>query len=368
MGVVYGAHDLGLERWAALTGPPRGGAGDPAFRARFRREARTAAALAHPNIVPIFAVHEVGPFIFYAMAYVDGDTLARRIAAHGPLPAADTARLLGELADALAYAHARGIVHRDVKPDNILLDGASGRALLSDFGIAHVTRDGRPVPATYSGSVFGTVQFMSPEQARGEPVDGRSDLYSLGVVGYYVLTGRLPFSADSDAAGVALHCTTPPPPLGSPRVPPRLGQAVERGLAKLPADRFPGRAALGRALAGPLAGGAPPPIAVRAVLPPSAHLAGPTLLYEALVGLLVAPAALWCWLYGGSRLLDPAAGRGAAAALLLPLGGAWARARRLLTDGHGGEELTDALVAERERARGGLAVIYGTGPERFEGR
>jgi len=368
MGVVYRAHDLRLERPVALKVPPPDRAADPVFRARFLREARTAAALAHPNIVPIFAVHEADPFIFYAMAYIDGDTLARRIAVQGPLPAADSARLLGELADALAYAHARGIVHRDVKPDNILLDGASGRALLSDFGIAHVTRDGRPVPATSGGSVFGTVQFMSPEQARGEPVDGRSDLYSLGVVGYYALTGRLPFSAASDSAVVALHCTTPPPPLVSPPpgAPRRLVQAVERCLAKLPADRFQDGAALGRALAAALPGGAPPPIAVRAFLTRSAHLAGLALMYEAFVGLLVAPAALWCWLYGGSHLLDLAAVSGAAAALLLPLGVAWARARRLLTDGHGWEDLTDALVAERERHREELSFIYGTGPSPFE--
>src|SRR5438445_9438301 len=120
MGVVYRAHDLRLERPVALKVPPPDRAADPAFRARFLREARTAAALAHPNIVPIFAVHEVGPFIFYAMAYVGGDTLARRIAVEGPLPAADTARLLGELADALAYAQPRGILHRDVKPAHIM--------------------------------------------------------------------------------------------------------------------------------------------------------------------------------------------------------------------------------------------------------
>jgi serine/threonine-protein kinase len=253
-----------------------------------------------------------------------------------------------------------------VKPDNILLDGASGRALLLDFGIAHVTRDGRPVPATSGGSVFGTVQFMSPEQARGEPVDGRSDLYSLGVVGYYALAGHLPFSADSDSAVVALHCTTPPPPIVSPGVPRRLVQAVERCLAKLPADRFQDGAALGRALAAALPGGAPPPIAVRAFLTRSAHLAGLALMYEAFVGLLVAPAVLWWWLYGGARWLDFAAAGGAVAAVLLPLGVAWARARRLLTDGHGWEDLTDALVAERERHREELSFIYGTGPSRFE--
>src|SRR5712692_4103408 len=126
MGVVYRAHDLRLERSVALKVPPADRAADPAFRARFLREARTAAALAHPNIVPIFAVHEVGEFIFFAMAYVGRETLARRVARDGPLTAADAARLLGELADALAYAHARGVVHRDVKPDNILLEGATG--------------------------------------------------------------------------------------------------------------------------------------------------------------------------------------------------------------------------------------------------
>src|SRR5258708_3835744 len=243
MGVVYRAHDLRLERSVALKVPPADRAADPAFRARFLREARTAAALAHPNIVPIFAVHEVGPFIFYAMAYVDGDTLARRIAAHGPLPAADTARLLGELADALAYAHARGIVHRDVKPDNILLDSASGRALLSDFGIARMSGDGRSSAPPSDGGVAGAAAFMSPEQARGEPVDSRSDLYSLGVVGYYALTGRLPFTGETDALVLALHATTPPPPLAEPGVPRRLAQAVERCLAKQAAAPFPARPA-----------------------------------------------------------------------------------------------------------------------------
>src|SRR3989441_4762879 len=368
MGVVYLARDLRLERPVALKVPPHDRAADPAFRARFLREARTAAALAHPNIMPIFAVHEVGEFIFFAMAYLGGETLARRIAHEGPLAAADAARLMGELADALAYAHARGVVHRDVKPDNILLDAASGRALLSDFGIAHVSLDGRPAPASSGGggSVFGTVEFMSPEQVRGEPVDARSDLYSLGIVGYYALTGRLPFSADSDAAVVALHCTTPPPPLTAPGVPRRLAQAVERCLAKHPADRFQDGAALGRALAAALPGQAALPIAVRAFLTRSAHLAGPALMYEAFVGLVVAPAAAWCWLYGGARVLALAATAGLAAAPLLPLAVAWARARRLLADGHGWEDLTDALVAERERHHEELSFIYGAGPSLFE--
>src|SRR3989442_487817 len=293
MGVVYLARDLRLERPVALKVPPPDRAADPAFRARFLREARTAAALAHPNIVPIFAVHAVGEYIFFAMAYLGGAPPPRRIAHEGPLTAPDAARLLGELADALAYAHARGVVHRDVKPDNILLDAASGRALLSDFGIAHVSLDGRPAPASSGegGSVFGTVEFMSPEQARGEPVDARSDLYSLGIVGYYALTGRLPFSADSDSAVVALHCTTPPPAITSPGVPRRLAHAVERCLPKHPADPFQDGPALGAPPPAPRPGHAGPPIALRAFLTRSPPLPRPAPVDEAVVGLVVAPPA-----------------------------------------------------------------------------
>src|SRR5712691_8499004 len=141
MGVVYLARDLRLERPVALKVPSADRAADPAFRARFLREARTAAALLHPNIVPIYAVHEVGELIFFAMAYVAGETLDQRLAREGALSPGTAARLLRELADALAYAHARGVVHRDVKPDNILLDAAGGRALLSDFGIARMSGD-----------------------------------------------------------------------------------------------------------------------------------------------------------------------------------------------------------------------------------
>src|SRR5258708_4022225 len=230
MGVVYLARDLRLQRPVALKVPSADRAADPAFRARFLREARTAAALLHPNIVPIYAVHEVGELIFIAMAYVAGETLDQRIERDGALSPETAARLLGELADALAYAHARGVVHRDVKPDNILLDAASGRALLSDFGIARMSGDGRSSAPPSDGGVAGPAAFMSPEQARGEPVDSRSDLYSLGVVGYYALTGRLPSTGETDSLVLSLHATTPPPPHAGSGAPPagrraRLGRS-----------------------------------------------------------------------------------------------------------------------------------------------
>src|SRR5207245_21068 len=177
MGVVYLARELRLDRRVAIKLLPPEQALQPTARQRFLREARTAAQLSHPGIVPIFAVHEVADLVYFAMAYVDGDTLGRRVRKRGPMPYDTAARLLEEVARALAYAHDRGVVHRDVKPDNILLDLATGRALVSDFGIARV---GSGV-TTEPQRVVGTAEFMSPEQVLGERVDPRSDLYSLGV-------------------------------------------------------------------------------------------------------------------------------------------------------------------------------------------
>jgi serine/threonine-protein kinase len=196
MGVVLLARDLSLDRLVALKLLPALLAAQPLLRERFLREARTAAGLSHPHIVPIHAVEEHGGIAFIAMAYVDGETLADRVRRTGPLPPHEVARLLREVAWALAYAHGRGIVHRDIKPDNIMIERGSGRAMVTDFGIARA-RSGPGVTdrLTLEGQLLGTASFMSPEQGAGEHVDGRSDLYSLGSVGFYALTGRAPFEA-----------------------------------------------------------------------------------------------------------------------------------------------------------------------------
>ncbi len=248
MGMVFLARDVALDRLVAIKLLPPAQAALPDLRARFLGEARTAAKLSHPNIVPIFAVEEIGAFVLFVMAYVDGETLGDRVRKRGALAPPAAARLLQEVAWALAYAHLRGVVHRDIKPDNILLERETGRALVTDFGIAFA---GRPSGLTGVGEILGTAQYMSPEQACGEAVDGRSDLYSLGVVGYYALSTRHPFEAPDTPALLAMHITKPAPPLATvaPGIPGRLAQAIDRCLAKSPDDRFATGEALGEAVA-----------------------------------------------------------------------------------------------------------------------
>jgi eukaryotic-like serine/threonine-protein kinase len=259
MGVVYLAREVELDRDVAIKVLPTNLARDAAARERFVREARTAAGLSHPHIVPIHRVGEAGGWVFFVMSYVEGETLGERLRRQGPLPPEEAARVLREVAWALAYAHGRGIVHGDVKPDNILLDRATGRALVTDFGIAHARGD---ATSPDSGSVAGTAHFMSPEQAAGDVVDGRSDLYSLGVVGYLALSGRLPFDEPQLPALLLRQATEAPPGVASvaPGLPPALAKAIDRCLARDPARRFPE----GEALAGALA----PPQDTRPPLPP----------------------------------------------------------------------------------------------------
>lgn len=247
MGVVYLAHEVALDRPVALKVMLPAYAARPVPRERFLREARTAAKLSHPNIVPIHAVAETDDFVYFAMAYVQGETLGMRIRERGPLRGREAVRVLQEVAWALAYAHAEGVVHRDVKPDNILLEDGSGRALVTDFGIARM----RAEPgADDPDPLFGTAAFMSPEQASGGDVGPAGDLYSLGVVGYYALTGELPFEGRSVAEVLAKHLTQPAPPVSSvaPEVPQALAGVVDRCLAKEPEDRFQDGAAVAEAL------------------------------------------------------------------------------------------------------------------------
>jgi len=232
MGIVYLARELRLARPVAIKVLPRALAlAKPELRETFLREAQMAAQLSHPNIVPIHHVDEAGAFVFFVMAYIEGETLGERVRARGPLAPAEAARVLREIGWALAYAHSRGIVHRDVKPDNILLERGANRALVSDFGIAGAVSADGMIDASY---IRGTAHFLSPEQAMGEPTDGRSDIYSLGVVGYFALTGRLPFDAATTTQVMAAHIAQRAKPMQSfsPGVPRKLAAAVERCLEK----------------------------------------------------------------------------------------------------------------------------------------
>ena len=361
MGVVYLARELRLDRRVAIKLLPPERATQPTARERFLREARTAAQLSHPGIVPIFAVHEVSDFVYFAMAYVDGDTLGRRVRRRGPVPYATAARLLEEVARALAYAHDRGIVHRDVKPDNILLDQTTGRALVSDFGIARVGS------ATTTGPqrVVGTAEFMSPEQVLGERVDPRSDLYSLGVVGFFALSGELPFLGPDDMTVLARQVSDPAPPLASvaPHVPHRLAEAIDRCLAKDPAERFPNGEALAAELAAALDRRAA--VAVRAFVTEARQLSTTTLFYGAFAAVALPLLVL--------RLLEPddpptrAALVGSVATVVaVPLVVMVLRVRRLSKAGYGQADLVDALSAELGHRREELAFLYGEGPSPLE--
>jgi len=259
MGVVYLARDVQLDRDVAIKVLPLHLASTGAARERFLREARTAAGLSHPNIVPIHRVGEAGDFVFFVMSYVEGETLGERLRTRGPLPPVDATRVLREVAWALAYAHGRGIVHRDVKPDNILLEAGTGRALVTDFGIAHTEAR----PTTDPGKIMGTAHFMSPEQAADLPIDGRSDIYGLGVVGYLALSGRLPFESSNLPALILKQATEAPPSVSraAPGLPSALAAAIDRCLAREPDERFPNGEALADALA--------PPVETRPALPMS---------------------------------------------------------------------------------------------------
>jgi len=241
MAVVYRATDLRLHRTVAIKVLPPDVAFNSDVRARFIREAQTAAQLSHPNIVPIYAVDEKdnGSIVFFVMAYVDGESLGARLKREGAWPVDQTVRVLRDVADALASAHARGVVHRDIKPDNILIERATGRPMVTDFGIARAAAG--ETRLTVTGVAVGTPAYMSPEQALGErELDGRSDLYSLAVVGYHMLAGETPFKASNTPAMLVKHVSERPRPVREkrPEVPAYLAVAIDRALAKRPEDRW----------------------------------------------------------------------------------------------------------------------------------
>jgi serine/threonine-protein kinase len=252
MAQVWCAEDDVLGRRVALKLLGSRFAEDPEFRERFRREAQAAAGLAHPNIVGIFDRSEWEGTPYIAMELVDGRTLKELVNERGPLPPAVAVDFTEQILRALGYAHRRGLVHRDVKPQNVIID-SEGQAKVADFGIARAADS----EMTQTGSIVGTVQYLSPEQAQALPVDARSDLYSAGVVLYELLTGRVPFDGEAPVAIALKHVSERPVPPGQlqPGIPPALEAVVLRALEKDPAHRFQSAdeflAALERARRGP---------------------------------------------------------------------------------------------------------------------
>ena len=349
MGVVYLAREVHLDRLVAIKLLPPTLAARPELRERFLREARLAAKLTHPHIVPIHAVEESGAFVFYVMAYVDGETLADRVERRGPLPATEAARVLREVAWALAFAHAQGFVHRDIKPDNILLESSTGRALVTDFGIAAAIGD------ALEDRIVGTPEFMSPEQVLGQALDARSDLYALGATAFFALTGRLPFRGETPTEVMARQVSDTAPSIASTgvSVPRKLAALVDRCLAKDPAHRPATAQVLGEQLNAAHEQRRELPVALRGFVRRHARLDGGGTLIAGL-GLLV-----------GSLIVSAKAGAGWGGAtflygaITLPATYFIAAARRLVELGFAHQDLAPAFASELERSREELQVALG---------
>ena len=297
MGAVYLATEAALEREVAIKvlPPDRGATKDS--RDRFRREARTAAKLSHPNIVPLYTFGDVDGTLYFVMGYVKGESLAARLKREGRLSVEDARRLLIEIAEALDYAHKLGIIHRDIKPDNVLIEEGTGRAMLMDFGVAKAMGAGQTM--TELGGVLGTPQYMSPEQAQGKAdIDHRSDLYSLGVMGYAMLAGRLPFEGPTPGDIMVQHITKEAPTLKSlaPEIPVEIATALTRCLAKDPGKRWPDANALKGALS--VTGGDDEDILIPAL---------GSLRRLTQISYLLLPLSMYVWLNGWLMALPPPA-------------------------------------------------------------
>jgi hypothetical protein len=248
MGAVYLADEEALDRLVAIKVlPPE--LNDPHARERFKREARIAARLSHPNIVPLHTFGEVAGVLYFVMGFVHGESLADMLGRERILVEQQARPLLAALARAAGFAHARGVLHRDIKPENILIEAETGTPMLTDFGIAKPS--GAVQTLTELGHAIGTPSYMSPEQASGErEIDGRSDLYSLGIVAYRMVTGRLPFEGDGIREIIAKHVGSDPVPLRSvsPQLSEEFTHAIMRCLKKDPVERWPDAESLAKAL------------------------------------------------------------------------------------------------------------------------
>src|SRR3954464_12432027 len=236
MSSVFRAHDRLLDRKVALKILHQHYSSDDDYVERFKREARSVAALSHPNIVTVIDRGEHADRQFIVFEYVDGENLKRMIERRGPAPVPEALELAIQIARGLGFAHQQGLIHRDVKPQNVLLNG-DGRAKVTDFGIARSLSVQRGM--TQTGTVLGTSDYIAPEQAQGQRVDEHTDVYSLGVVLYELLTSEVPFPGENFVAVAMRHINEEPPSvLGKrPDVPPRLDDAIRRAMAKQPEDR-----------------------------------------------------------------------------------------------------------------------------------
>jgi serine/threonine protein kinase len=253
MAVVFLAQDVVLEREVAIKVLPPGMSHDPKLIPRFQQEAKTAAKLDHPNIIPIYRVESEAGLNYIVMKYVNGRSLDQ-VLDSGPLPVAQARRVLREAALALGHAHTRKIVHRDVKPANIMLE-ADGRVVLTDFGISKAAQGA--VQLTGTGAIIGTPHYMAPEQAKGLEVDGRADQYALAIVGHQLLTGKVPFDGTAHSI-LYKQVFEPPPPVIEvrPDTPRDLSLALERALSKEPERRFPSMEDFAAAVSGERSGAA----------------------------------------------------------------------------------------------------------------
>jgi hypothetical protein len=273
MGVVYRATHLALDRIVALKVIREDFAEDEEFRERFRREAKLAASLEHPNVLPVMDAGEEGGVLYITMRFVAGTDLGGLIRDQGPVPPERVATIAREVGGALDAAHESGLIHRDVKPANILLDGrgGDGRSYLTDFGLTRRQASGAALTGT--GQMVGTLNYVAPEQIEGRDVDHRVDVYSLACVLFEALAGKPPYARDSEVATMYAHLQEPPPDLAEirPATPGAVSDALLRGMAKDREERFGSAGELGRAVAAGMA-----PTAVSRDDPPAKAATGPS--------------------------------------------------------------------------------------------
>ena len=357
MGIVYLAREVHLDRMVAIKLLPPERAEDPTLRERFLREARTAAKLSHPNIIPIHSVEDVSGFVFFVMSFVDGETLTSRVRTRGPLSATEGTRVIREVSWALAYAHGQGLVHRDVKPDNILIEAGTGRVLVADFGIASVAG------ADSDGPVSGTPEFISPEAVLGKSVDARSDLYALGATAYYAFSGRLPIEGKTATEVLARHVSDAPAPLASLglTVPRKIGALVDRCLAKNPEHRPDSADTLAEQLGVAVQQRRELPPALRAFVRRNGRLNGPGTFILPMVALPAASAL-------ANVTQSTAVGIGSFALFLALPATTYCVviARRLLSYGFAHQDLAPAFLSEIEQGREERSVDLASGAGRME--